>query len=52
MVSEFYLARGFPQCLSVVDESYVNIKKTKTIASDYLNRKGHSSFNVQAAADY
>ena len=52
MVSEFYLARGFPQCLSVVDESYVNIKKAKTIASDYLNRKGHSSFNVQAAADY
>ena len=51
MVSEFYLARGFPQCLRVADQSYVNIKKTKTIANDYMNCKGQSSFNVQAAAD-
>ena len=50
MVSEFYLSRGFPQCLSVVDESYVNIKKTKTIANDYMNQKGQSLFDVQAAA--
>ena len=51
MVSKFYLAHGFPQCLGAADGSHVNIKKPKTNANDYMNRKGHYSFNVLAAAD-
>ena len=50
MVSKFYLAHGFPQCLGVIDGNHVNIKKPKTNANDYMNRKVHYSFNVQAAA--
>ena len=52
MVSKFYLAHGFPQCLGAANGSCVNIKKPKTNANDYINRKGHYSFNMQAAADY
>ena len=52
MVLNFYLAHGFPQCLGDVDGSHVNIKRPKTNANDYMNRKGHYSFNVPAAADY
>ena len=44
MISKFYLAHGFPQCLGVVDKSNANIKKSKTNANDYMNRKGHYSF--------
>ena len=52
MVSKFHSSHGFPQCLGADDGSQVSIKKPKTNASDYMNRKGHYSFNVQAAADY
>ena len=52
MVSKFYLAHIFPQYLGTVDGSHVNIKKPKTNASDYMNCKGHYSFNVQPTADY
>ena len=51
MVSKFYLVHGFPQWLGAVDGSHIIIKKSKTNANDYMNRKGHS-FNVQAASDY
>ena len=52
IVSKFYLAHGFPQCLGVADGSHVNIKKPKTNANDYMNCKGHYSFNVEAATNY
>ena len=42
----------FLQCLGAVDRNHVNIKKPKTNTNDYMNRKGHYLFNVQAAADY
>ena len=42
----------FHSVLGAVDGSHVNIKKPKTNANDYMNRKGHYSFNVQAAGDY
>ena len=38
--------------MSVVDGSHVNIKKPKTNANDYINCKGHYSFNVEAATNY
>ena len=52
MISKFYLSHGFPQCLRAVDGSHVNIKKPMTNTNDYMHRKSHYSFNVQAAGDY
>ena len=52
MVSKFSLAHGFPQFLSAVDRSHVNIEKSKANANNCMSRKGHYSFDVQAAADY
>ena len=52
MVSKLYLAHGFLQFSDDVDRSHVKIEKFETNVNDYMNRKCHYSFNVQAAADY
>ena len=52
MVSKLYLVHGFLQFLDDVDRSHVKIEKFETNVNDYMNRKCHYSFNVQAAADY
>ena len=57
VVSKLCLSHGFPWCLGAVDRRHVNIKKPKTNANDYMNRKSHYSFfnslmTEAAAADY
>ena len=48
MVSNFYSAHGFRQCIGAVDNIHVDIKMPPHNA----NRKGHCTLNDQAAVDY
>ena len=50
--ANFYKQHGFPQCIGAVDGTHIPIRKPEENASDYINRKGFFSFNVQACVDY
>ncbi|XP_057290872.1 uncharacterized protein LOC130613562 [Hydractinia symbiolongicarpus] len=52
MTTKFESSHGFPQCLGAVDGTHVDIKCPKDNASDFINRKGRYSINVQACVDY
>ncbi|XP_057298902.1 uncharacterized protein LOC130629642 [Hydractinia symbiolongicarpus] len=52
MTTKFESSHGFPQCLGAVDGTHVDIKCPKDNASDFINRKGRYSINVQAFVDY
>ena len=52
LVSQFYVYHGFPQCMGAIDDTRIPIKEPIENASDYINRKGYTSNNVQATCDY
>lgn len=52
MVSNFYSAHGFPQYIGAVEGTHIGTKKRSHNASDYINRKGHYTLNVQVTEDY
>ena len=54
LVEKFYETDGFPQCIRAINETHITIKKKKKNSNptNYINRKGTYSFNVQAAVDY
>ena len=52
LANNFYNAHGFAQCVGAVDGTHIPIRELIDNATDYINRKGFSSINVQATYDY
>ena len=53
LLDEFHERHGFLQCLGAVDGKHIAIKRPSvTFSSDFINLKGHFTFNFQAAANY
>ena len=52
MASNFHNSHGFPQCIGAVNGTHLRDKRQSLNASDFINRKGKQTLNIQASADY
>ena len=52
LVSGYKKCHGFPQCIGAIDGTHINIQQPNENYTDYINRKGKYSINVQALCDY
>ena len=52
MTDGYLEAHGFPQCIDAIDGTHIETAKPSKHYSDFINRKGYFSINVQAVCDY
>eukprot|EP00794_Sanderia_malayensis_P019764 gene19764-biopygen16412 len=52
LAAKFFETRGFPQCIGAVDGTRIPIKKPVENSTNYMNRKGFYSLNVQGCVDH
>lgn len=52
LVKNFEYFHGIPQCLGAVGWTLIDIKQPLENRTDFINRKGRYSINVQAVCDY
>ena len=45
-------AHGFPRCIGAIDGTHIETAEPSEQYSDFINRKGYFSLNVQSVCDY
>lgn len=52
LTNNFDRIYSIPQCIGAIDGTHIDIIQPRSSATDYINRKGRYSINVQACCDH